>query len=86
MLFFTITLSFVMYFTTWFRKWTQRITPLVSQNDSSSGDKQAYVQPQIAKYLLDPMRTTTLPDVLGEFYDPMGGHYAPSYDLTNTGA
>ncbi|CDH52352.1 predicted protein [Lichtheimia corymbifera JMRC:FSU:9682] len=43
------------------------------------------------KYLNDPMRITSTPDVLGHFHDPMSLHYkgrrAPfSYDFTNTGA
>jgi hypothetical protein len=41
-----------------------------------------------AKYLLDPMRTNSHPDLVGYFVDPMGGRssYHASYDLTNTGA
>ncbi|SAL96856.1 hypothetical protein [Absidia glauca] len=86
-----------MHFTMLFKKWMQRILPFAFQKYDSPAldDKEMLTnvtcmqkQPQKAKYLLDPMRTTTCPDVLGEFYDPMGGrtHYAPNYDLTNTGA
>ncbi|SAM09611.1 hypothetical protein [Absidia glauca] len=41
-----------------------------------------------AKYLNDPMRTTTHGDSVGHFVDPMGGkpNTAANYDPTNTGA
>lgn len=43
------------------------------------------------KYLNDPMRITSTPDVLGHFHDPMSLHCKgrrppSSYDFTNTGA
>lgn len=41
-----------------------------------------------AKYLSDPMRTSSHPDSVGHYVDPMGGRssYHTSYDVTNTGA
>ncbi|KAI8976500.1 hypothetical protein BDB01DRAFT_803122 [Pilobolus umbonatus] len=40
-------------------------------------------------FLRDPMRCGNHPDVVGHYYDPMGGHYGHSshgVDPTNTGA
>lgn len=36
----------------------------------------------------DPMRCGNHPDVVGQYYDPMGGKYSryQGYDATNTGA
>lgn len=40
------------------------------------------------RYHNDPMRTSKIPDTVGNFFDPMGGHhsYGVSTDVTNTGA
>ncbi|KAG2217302.1 hypothetical protein INT45_012998 [Circinella minor] len=41
-----------------------------------------------SKFLKDPMRNSNIPDVLGQFIDPMGGRatYTQGIDPTNTGA
>ncbi|GAA5817399.1 hypothetical protein MFLAVUS_010945 [Mucor flavus] len=41
-----------------------------------------------ASYTRDPMRCGNHPDVVGYYYDPMGGKYSShkGYDCTNTGA
>ncbi|KAG2225477.1 hypothetical protein INT45_010304 [Circinella minor] len=39
-------------------------------------------------FLKDPMRNSNVPDILGQFIDPMGGRaiYTQGIDPTNTGA
>lgn len=39
-------------------------------------------------YTKDPMRCGNHPDVVGQYYDPMGGRFTPyqGQDATNTGA
>ncbi|KAI9359477.1 hypothetical protein BD770DRAFT_386133 [Pilaira anomala] len=41
-----------------------------------------------SSYSRDPMRCGNHPDVVGHYYDPMGGRYSQhqGYDATNTGA
>ncbi|KAI7857717.1 hypothetical protein BDC45DRAFT_500496 [Circinella umbellata] len=41
-----------------------------------------------SKFLNNPMRNSNVPDVLGQFIDPMGGRatYTQGIDPTNTGA
>ncbi|ORZ23548.1 hypothetical protein BCR42DRAFT_404996 [Absidia repens] len=63
-----------------------------SQSKETSRASSLHEQPQSpaaqAKYLNDPMRTSSHPDSVGYFVDPMGGRpvYHASYDVTNTGA
>ncbi|KAI8982398.1 hypothetical protein BDF20DRAFT_866716 [Mycotypha africana] len=42
----------------------------------------------IDRYQNDPVRTTSLPDTVGNFFDPMGGSNRPAFgtDVTDTGA
>jgi hypothetical protein len=45
-------------------------------------------QPVSNYYIRDPMRCGSHPDVVGYYYDPMGGKYSryQGTDATNTGA
>ncbi|KAI8330070.1 hypothetical protein BC941DRAFT_441422 [Chlamydoabsidia padenii] len=71
---------------TFFIKWPKRISPGSDRRPRKNAS--VYSSGQQIKYLNDPMRTTSCPDTLGKFHDPMGVRqfYAPSYDITNTGA
>ncbi|KAI9029759.1 hypothetical protein CLU79DRAFT_735938 [Phycomyces nitens] len=44
--------------------------------------------PKMKKYLYDPMCASKRPDVVGHYYDPMGGRFSHCHgtDPTNTGA
>ncbi|KAI8333717.1 hypothetical protein BC941DRAFT_434278 [Chlamydoabsidia padenii] len=60
-----------------------------SQSKTTSRASSLHESPAVhAKYLNDPMRTSSHPDSVGYYVDPMGGRssYYASYDVTNTGA
>ncbi|KAI8339431.1 hypothetical protein BC941DRAFT_420469 [Chlamydoabsidia padenii] len=65
------------------KKISRRVSPHTPPSSTSSLSDAAQ-----SKYLLDPMRTSSHPDMVGYFIDPMGGRpsYHVSYDITNTGA
>ncbi|KAH8553197.1 hypothetical protein BGW37DRAFT_519158 [Umbelopsis sp. PMI_123] len=44
-----------------------------SSEDLSKQLKQSNITKALSKFLADPMRTTTQPDVVGRYVDPMGG-------------
>ncbi|KAI8063198.1 hypothetical protein BC940DRAFT_307793 [Gongronella butleri] len=80
-----------------FKKLGKRISPNGSPNGSPSQSTPASpsssvyegIDPAIQKkFLNDPMRTTTHPDIVGYYVDPMGTRVtsSSSIDVTNTGA
>ncbi|KAI9316411.1 hypothetical protein BX666DRAFT_2027949 [Dichotomocladium elegans] len=69
-------------------------TPSEKQEKAKPSRKQqpvTYQWPVTQKFLNDPMRNTSRPDVVGYYYDPMsvtrnGRIVTMNYDITNTGA
>ncbi|KAG2175512.1 hypothetical protein INT43_001159 [Umbelopsis isabellina] len=74
-------------------KSNQAITPetasVVSiQTNEEPLSKKSLIPKALAKYLADPMRSNTHPDVVGKYVDPMGGPISTyaGVDPMNTGA
>jgi hypothetical protein len=60
---------------------------IASNEELTSTTKQS-ISKALAKFLADPMRSTSHPDVVGGYTDPMGGPISKNagYDPMSTGA
>jgi hypothetical protein len=62
---------------------------IVSNEDlTNSTSKKSNIPKALAKFLADPMRSSSHPDVVGGYIDPMGGPISSNtgYDPMSTGA